>query len=347
MMPLPSSAGDQALGSYTPLADPSVPASAQPPPAVEERSFSIIRSAEMNFDWEDFETSQLLYEFYGFVQPLPLPTRPSSLSDRDRSLLSTIVGLHRNDLDFFKSPVASFALEFLQLLGASKTPKNTSWDIADGNRISISGSALFRRMRVIEHTSNPGQEDKWFVFDFEEAATVPWMVAVPNVIDALFVCRLNRPRARGSPVTDFEIARELLNHGIQFSTLLPVKPLPRSIGPVITVPVRLPGYKFTQDDYYAYEQQRAALLSDPRVARSALLRGGIVWRLAVATLSFDDVLEGPTTAATLQRRGIIVKTSDDSTDLCDDGLSQLELDIICGLHHCYTGMVFLPFSYVF
>jgi hypothetical protein len=142
-----------------------------------------------------------------------------------------------------------------------------------------------------------------------------------------------------------------LNHGIQFSTLLPVKPLPRSIqvGPAITVPVRLPGYKFTQNDYYAYEQQRAALLSDPRVARSALLRGGIVWRLAVATLSFDDVLEGPTTAATLQRRGIIVKTNDDSlaTDLCDDGLSQLELDIICGLHHCYTGMFFLPFSCVF
>jgi hypothetical protein len=63
-----------------------------------------------------------------------------------------------------------------------------------------------------------------------------------------------------------------------------------------------------------------------------------VWRLAVATLSFDDVLEGPTTAATLQHRGIVVKTSESSVDLCDDGLSQLELDIICGLHHCQTGM---------
>src|ERR1700678_490826 len=144
-------------------------------------------------------------------------------------------------------------------------------------------------MRVIERTDNPGQEDKWFVFDFKQAATVPWMVAIPNVIDAFFVCRLDCPRLRGSPLTDFKVAQELLNHGIQFSTLLPVKPLPRSICPVITVPVRLPGYKLTQDDYYAYEQQRATLLSDPRVARSALLRGGIVWRLAVATLSFDDV----------------------------------------------------------
>jgi hypothetical protein len=344
MMPPPSAAvGDKVMGPDTPLADPSVPPSAQPAPAVEDRSFIINRSAEMNFDWEDLETSQLLYEIYGFVHPLPLPTELSSLSDKDRTLLSTIVGLKRNDSDFFKSPVASFALEFLELLGASKTPKNATWDIANGNRLSISGSGLFRRMRVIERTDNPGQGENWFMFDFKEAATVPWMVAVPNVIDAFFVCRLDRPRPRGSPLTDFEVARELLNHGIQFSTLLPVKPLPRSIGPVISVPFRLPGYKFTQNDYYAYEQQRAALLSDPRVARAALLRGGIVWRLAVATLSFDDVLEGPTTAATLQRRGIIVKTSDDSTDLCDDGLSQLELDIICGLHHCYTGMFFFPF----
>jgi hypothetical protein len=348
MMPPPSAVvGDQAMGHDTPLANSPVPVSAQLAPAVEERSFTIVRPAEMNFDWEGLETSQLLYEIYGFVHPLPLPTEPSSLTENERSLLSAIVGLQRNDSDFFKSPVASFALEFLELLGGSKTPKNATWDIANGNRLSISGSGLFRRMRVIERTDNPGQGENWFIFDFKETATVPWMVAVPNVIDAFFVCRLDRPRARGSPLSDFEIARELLNHGIQFSTLLPVKPLPRLIGPVITVPVRLPGYKFTQDDYNAYEQQRAALLSDPRVARAALLRGGIVWRLAVATLSFDDVLEGPTTAATLQRRGIIVKTGDDSTDLCDDGLSQLELDIICGLHHCYTGMFFLPFSSVF
>ena len=343
MPPTSAAVEDQAMGPDTPLADPSV-AGAQTAPVVNDRPFSIVPSAEMNFDWEDLETSQLLHEIYGFVAPLPLPTQSSSVSDKDRTLLSTLVGLHRKDLDFFNSPVASFAAEFLQLLGASKTPKNSTWDIAPGNRMPISGSALFRRMRLIERTDNPGQDEKWFVFDFKEAATVPWMVAVPNIIDAFFVCRLDHPRPRGSPLTDFEVARELLNHGIQFSTLLPVKPLPCSIGPAVTLPVRLAGYKFTQDDYYAYEQQRAALLSDPRVARSALLRGGIVWRLAVATLSFDDVLEGPTTAATLQRRGIVIHTSDGSDDLCDDGLSQLELDVICGLYRCQTGILFFPSS---
>jgi hypothetical protein len=330
-MPPPSDAArDQALGLDTSVPDPLVPADSQPALDI-DRSLVIARPTHIPFDWDDFETSQLLYEFYGFVAPLPLPTRPSSISDSERGLLSTVVGLTRNDSEFFTSPAASFALEFLESLNKSKTPKNSSWDIASGNRMSIASSALFRRMRVIGIG-----EEKMYVFDFKEAATVPWMVALRNVVDALYVCRLDH--RGGLQKTDFEVARELLYHGIQFCTLLPVKPLLMSITPAITVPVRLRDYKFTEDDYYAYEQQRAALLSDPRVARAALLRGGIVWRLAVATLSFDDVLEGPTTAATLQRRGIVIRTDDHLVDLCDDGLNQLELDIICGLYHCLTGL---------
>ena len=147
--------------------------------------------------------------------------------------------IQRNNSDFIKFPVAFFALEFLELLSISKPPpKNAFWDIASRNQMSISGSGLFRRMRVIERTGNPGEEAKWFVLDFKEAATVPWMVAVPNVI---CVCRLDRSRPRGSPLTDFKVARELFNDGIQFSILLPVKPLPRSIGPIITVPMSLKG----------------------------------------------------------------------------------------------------------
>ena len=296
-----------------------------------DRSFRVPRPANISFDWQDFETSKLLYDFYGFVPPLPLPAEPSTIVEWQRNLLSTVVGLTRNDEEFYSSPVASFALEFLVSISDAppKTPKNSSWDIASGNRVSIVGSEIFRRMDVIEDG-----EKKWYVFDFKEAATVPWKVALCNAVDALYVCRLDRTGGLG--ITDFEVARELLYHGIQFSTLLPVKPLPLLVTPPITIPVRLFGYKFTEDDYNAYVQQRAALLSNPRVARAALLRGGIVWRLAVATLSFDDVLQGPTTAATLQRQGIIVRTSESSDVMCDDGLSQQELDMICGVYHCFT-----------
>ena len=47
---------DQAMGP-----DTLVPASAQPDPVVNDRSFSVVPSTEMFFDWEAIENSQLLY----------------------------------------------------------------------------------------------------------------------------------------------------------------------------------------------------------------------------------------------------------------------------------------------
>ena len=70
--------------------------------------------------------------------------------------------------------------------------------------MSITALEIFRRMHVIGDG-----EKKWCVFDFKEAAMVPWMVAVPNEVDALHVCRLDH--TGGSQITDIEVARELLN----------------------------------------------------------------------------------------------------------------------------------------
>ena len=315
----------------------------------EERPFDVDPPTNITFDWEDLETCDLLYKFFGFVVPLPIPNRPSTIDGQDKRLFSTVVGLRREDSEFFLSPVASFALEFLRHLNTSRTPINASWDIGTGNRLWFADSQMFRRMRVIEQSiEQSGKEvrkERWFVFDFKDSARVPWKIAVRHVDNALYVCRLDRPG--GKPFLDFEVARELLNRGIQFCTLLPLKSLPPTIAPSITVPVRLFGYKFTVEDFNAYEQERAALLKDPRIARAALLRGGIVWRLAVATMSFDDVLQGPTIAATVFRRGNIFRTADGSVDLCDDGLSQAELDVICGLHYCQNGSFRLDcFTYI-
>ena len=328
-MPPPSSGTDTVMEPAEPLHDDG------------ERLFHVDPPTVINFDWEDLETSVLLYQFLGFVPPLPVPNQPSTIVPQDRSLFSTVVGLQRNDSPFFESPVASFALAFLQHLTSGRTPPNASWDIGTGNRLWFVETDMFRRLRVIERFDEKDRSEKWYVFDFKDRASVPWMIAVRHVANALYICRLDRPGQK--PLLDFEVARELLNRGIQFSTLHPLKSLPPTFAPSVTVPVRLFGYEFTVEDYHAYEQERAALLKDPRIARAALLRGGIVWRLAVATMSFDDVLQGPTIAATVFRRGNIFRTADQSIDLCDDGLSQAELDVICGLHYCRNGLFsFLP-----
>ena len=128
MPPLPSDLGD-------PVADPLVPITSQSVP-VADRSFTITRPAQIPFDWHDFETSKLLYKFYGFVTPLPLPSLPSSISVSKHALLSTVIGLTRSDSNFFTSPAVSSAIEFLGCLNTLKTPKNASWDIVSGNRMS-------------------------------------------------------------------------------------------------------------------------------------------------------------------------------------------------------------------
>lgn len=126
MMPPPLAAAEElALGPDTLLANPLL-TSSQPTPAVEDRSFTVARSAKIAFEWHKFETSKLLYDFYGFVPPLPLPAWPSSISKEDCDLLSTIIRLCQNDAEFFASSVASFAVEFIQSFKSSKTPKNAS-----------------------------------------------------------------------------------------------------------------------------------------------------------------------------------------------------------------------------
>lgn len=49
-------------------------------------------------------------------------------------------------------------------------------------------------------------------------------------------------------------------------------------------------YNYTAADFRAYEENRAWYLRHPRIARAALQRGGIVWRLAVEHLEPDLLL---------------------------------------------------------
>ena len=253
-----------------------------------------------------------------------------------------ISGLSRDDTAFYDSPAAPFAAEFLAALNSSKSPENQSWDLARSNRLALTIAKRLNHVRfinVVDREEIEGNKPankgcKLYLFDLKQAASAPWIIAVPDPTNALFLCRLD------ASLTDYDLARELLYRGIQFHTLLPL-PCIRPSPPVpVSVPIRLPRYEFTSKDYHAYVQERSALLADARVARAALLRGGIVWRLAITTLSFDDVLRRPSVAATLHHRGVCFKTGDNSVELCDDGLSQLEYDTLCGLYRCYTGTTF-------
>ena len=61
--------------------------------------------------------------------------------------------------------------------------------------------------------------------------------------------------------------------------------------------------------------------------RAALLKGGIIWRLALEVLSVDDVLAGPSTETVTNY--VVAR---DGVYAIDDDLSPDEMDIICGVY---------------
>ena len=169
------------------------------------------------------------------------------------------------------------------------------------------------------------------MFEFGEQAARPWLLAVEKAAVALYIVRMD------SAWTGYEIARSLVHRGIAFYTIrahacIPSTPIPHAEPTTI----RPPGYRFTVDDYRAYNHREALLLSTPR-GRAALLKGGIIWRLAVETLNLEKCLEGPSVEVIVHRRGRIYPTHHPSLNFCDDDLSIDELDDICGINYVLTG----------
>ncbi|KZP04089.1 hypothetical protein FIBSPDRAFT_767968, partial [Athelia psychrophila] len=90
-------------------------------------------------------------------------------------------------------------------------------------------------------------------------------------------------------------------------------------------------YKPDVVDYKGYERDRATFLLSDR-ARAALLEGGIVWRLAIEHLKFDDVIGGP---AELDS-GLYERFDGELVGGWDDKLTNDELDLICGVYKIFT-----------
>ena len=100
---------------------------------------------------------------------------------------------------------------------------------------------------------------------------------------------------------------------------------------------RRSGFRPDGWDYKEYERQARELLSQPR-GRAAILRGGIVWRLAVELLGERGLREaglGPSADVWRYGRKIPVRRGD---MWYADSLSSYELDVICGVYKVYTSM---------
>ena len=185
-----------------------------------------------------------------------------------------------------------------------------------------------------EHVQRPCED--LFVFSSPPSAACQWVLGVHSPAAALYVCRyiLENPQAH----TILTVARRLLDRGIAFRTLLPLPCSPRQLTVTHSYSprtYRLVSHTFTKADFDIAMLACQSVLSSSQ-GRAALLRGGIVGRIAREHLSKDGVLDGPSVEVTVHRVGYIA-SSGGTTKFCDDELTENEIAIICGTYSLYTG----------
>jgi len=136
------------------------------------------------------------------------------------------------------------------------------------------------------------------------------------------------------------LARYLFSNGIPFHTYIPASQLPHAYPeyPPVALSYRPLGHRPRISEYAVYENARHLLLSRP-YGRAALLQGGMVWRLALDDFEHKEdaeysVLLGPSEYVSVYQH---VLRADDGQRFYDDGLSDTELDLICGVYKVATG----------
>jgi hypothetical protein len=277
----------------------------------------------------EIDVLKYMSHHYGFVPPLPIPaadTAPIGRDDWDECLKS--VGLrtstHNLPLPGLTGPIVGF-IKRLQGDG----PRAFEWDISPENRQPLNREAIVQCFHKLNERHFLVNRD--FLVD---GHLTDWQIAVTTSTNALYTLR----HILHSHPSSAALAQHLAEEGIPFYTLLRLDPLPSSI-PLDSIKTRIPrrgaNYHFTPADFGSYVAERKQLLATPR-ARAAVLRGGIVGRLAKEHLEADSVVFGPSSIVTSHRLGYSVQVA--GTIYWDDGLTADELAIICGLYCCYTGM---------
>ena len=116
-------------------------------------------------------------------------------------------------------------------------------------------------------------------------------------------------------------------------------PPPMHVHPSLTLGYHSQDYKPGLPEYHYYEHVRKQFCNLPH-GRAALLRGGIIWRLALESIgtSAAEVLAFNGPSQEVHQRGIPVQDPDTSVTIWDDNLTEAEMDLICGVYTVHTGV---------
>jgi hypothetical protein len=156
-----------------------------------------------------------------------------------------------------------------------------------------------------------------------------WFVVFDNALSAVECLR--RPEYKPE-----DIVSRLIRQGIPFRTIITGPSPPARRPPLFFFGLGYcqNGYKPTTVDYAAYERAQDDFLRGPR-GRAALMKGGIVWRLAMQALHPDVVIAGP--SESVYESGICFVEEESGKHWWDDDLTEDEKNLICGVYKVFTG----------
>ncbi|KAG1901221.1 uncharacterized protein F5891DRAFT_1187916 [Suillus fuscotomentosus] len=207
------------------------------------------------------------------------------------------------------------------------------WDLGPNSSLSV----LNAHIRV-SYAQQPKQ--RFYIIELLSSNLVPWKLAVPDAITVVMCLRHDW----GSDIT--KIVCNLLEKGIAIKMLQPISVPPHAWHPLMELHTyslghvfspkdrRLPHFRPVYADYIVYKQHRHKFMNQP-CARVALLHGGLIWRLALHSLSFNvlpSVLDGISRQAV--PFGLMLDINGQT--YFDDELSEEEVDFMCGMYHVHT-----------
>ena len=248
----------------------------------------------------------ILFQRYGFHydgQPYNSPAR--SLPD---SRLSRILV----DVTFDVSHHRDAAIHYLSYLinGQPIPPCFFDLHVSNGTPLRTHGNNVFEVRIISDHR-----------FVIRSRASPTEFIQVPYASTAVEALRLHNCR------TVSELALHFVSRGTYFYLgpfIIDKDPFREPPGKAGGLGFRPQDYTPTWVDYQAYIRRRSDLLNDPSIIRSALMKGGIVWRLTVDTIQ--------STADTIEYSKLF-----DSADVEPVELTKRDLGIIVGLYLVWTG----------
>lgn len=278
------------------------------------------------------EIIEILQTYFGYAPPIPAPDSPSCQAVAKQKNFLRLMGFPQDDRaeyqrQIFLRPRILAGIDFMRRLHSNTSTLSDEWDISRPNRAYVGFNHRFSALREL-----PGL---LYMFDFKDRRTVKWNLTMTTAAHAIMVCRLD------PQLSEADLALYLARRGIPFRTLQKADTLVHlKEGPtrnLSAIPKRPPKYIFTMKDYTAYLEQRLVILRGPR-SRVALMKGGYIWRTSITTVSLDTVLLGPSGLSDNPEHFFVVRLPQTGEEYVDDELTGTEMDLLCGLYTCYTGM---------